>query len=161
MSTKKKYWHTIIGYNFRMTDLQAAVGLAQLENFKNIINKKIKIANIYKNELKQIQENILFVEDDRREINSYWLVNFVLKKVNKSFFIKDLEKKGIEIRSFFYSLDKMPPYKNFKKNLIKNSYYFENNGLCLPSYLSLTNKDIKFISSEIIKTIKKFNEKVL
>ena len=83
MSTKKKYWHTIIGYNFRMTDLQAAVGLAQLENFKNIINKKIKIANIYKNELKQIQENILFVEDDRREINSYWLVNFVLKKVKK------------------------------------------------------------------------------
>ena len=53
MSEKKRYWHDIIGYNYRMTNIQAAIGLAQLENYKNIIKKKIDLSKIYNKILKK------------------------------------------------------------------------------------------------------------
>ncbi len=153
MSERKRYWHDIVGYNFRMTDLQAAVGLAQLERLDKIINKKIKIANLYKFYLKDLKENIIFIEDRKKEKNSYWLVTFIIKNLNKNKLLKSLKKYNIELRPFFFCLHRMKPYKQYMKHQVKNSLYFEKNGLCLPSYYDLEKKDIKVISDYIKKIV--------
>ena len=117
MDTKRKYWHNFIGYNFRMTNMQAAIGLGQLERFDKIIEKKINISKFYKKKLKPIENKIFYQKENFNIKNSYWLItigikNGSLKKTKK---IMDfLSKNGIETRPMFYPSNIMPPYKNFK-----------------------------------------------
>ena len=153
MSSKKKYWHDIVGKNYRMTDLQAAVGLAQLENFKKILEKKIQISKLYKLGLTSIKDKIDFVNENSYEVNTFWLFNVVIKNNKKKYLIKSLLKKNIEARPFFYCLSSMPPYKKYALKNYNNSKFFEKNGLCLPSYIDLKSSDIKFICKQICKIL--------
>ena len=153
MSFKKKYWHEIVGKNYRMTDLQAAVGLAQLEKFNYIIRKKIEISKLYKSYLKSLKNKIKFVNDNENELNTFWLFNIIIKNRKKNYLIQHLKKKDIEARPFFYCLSNMPPYKKYAIKEYKNSKFFEKNGVCLPSYIDLNSKDIKFICNTITKLL--------
>ena len=114
MSKKKRYYHEEIGYNYRMTNMQAAIGLAQLEQFKKIIKEKINIFNTYKKFLKH-NNSIKFQVNENRSLNSYWLVGIKFKK--NTIDIEKLEKKllnGIETRNFFTLL----AYKKFIQNFL-------------------------------------------
>ena len=161
MDTKRKYWHNFIGYNFRMTNMQAAIGLGQLERFDKIIEKKINISKFYKKKLKPIENKIFYQKENFNIKNSYWLItigikNGSLKKTKK---IMDfLSKNGIETRPMFYPSNIMPPYENFKfvknKN-ISNSELISRSSICLPSSIDLTKKRIEFICKKIIQVTKK------
>ena len=160
MDKKRKYWHNLIGYNFRMTNMQAAIGLGQLERFDKIIEKKINIASYYKKNLKSIKEKIFFQKENSDIKNSYWLItmginNGSLKKTKK---IMDyLYKNGIETRPMFYPSNIMPPYNKFKfvkSKKISNSEIISRSSICLPSSTDLTKKRIKFICKKIIEITK-------
>ena len=153
MSTKKKYYHEDIGFNYRMTNMQAAIGLAQLEKYKKIIKKKVNIAKQYKKNLMN-EDNIRFQEDEKNSLNSYWAIALLIKK---EFSFKSLEVKfnnaGIEIRNFFYPLNKQKIYKKFakKKNYVTDNFY--KKGILLPTYPSLNNSNIKYICDNLKKFI--------
>lgn len=153
MSTKKKYYHEEIGFNYRMTNMQAAIGLAQLERYKKIVRKKINIAKQYKKNLSN-NKILKFQDDEKKSLNSYWAIAVLLKK---NFNFNSVEEKfnnaGIEIRNFFYPLNKQKIYKKFAK---KNKYItdeFYKNGILLPTYPSLNNSDIKYICENLKKFI--------
>ena len=87
MDQNKKYWHNVIGFNYRMTNLQAAVGLAQLENIDKIICKKKQIAKKYEQEIKKLPNNIkkIIYMPAKKKIflNTFWLYNIRIKSLTE------------------------------------------------------------------------------
>ena len=154
MDSKKKFYHTDIGYNFRLTNLQAALGLAQIENIDRLINKKIEHARIYNAHLKNLEVLQLPVEKSWAK-NVYWLYSVLLKKTYlRDKMMEYLLGKGIETRPFFTPMHKLPMYK--QKGKFPNSNYLANNGLSFPSGTGLTKKEIEYVCSEVKKFVKKY-----
>lgn len=162
MSEKKKYWHDEIGFNFRFTNLQAAVGCAQLEKVNVFIKKKLEIQKRYKSKLKNLRY-INFPKIRKNIINSHWLCYFKInndissKEKVRDNLVRYLNNNGIEARNGFYSSHLMKIYKNFKSKKI--NYYNSNNIsstiVTLPSSASLKNKEIDYIC-KIINNFKFF-----
>jgi len=155
MSKEKRYWHTEIGYNYRLTNIQAALGLAQLERINEIINKKRRIFEWYKEGLSDL-EGIKLNPEKEWARNVYWIVclvneNFDEKKRDK--FMKELKNKGIDTRPFFYPCSMMPMYR---KDEFMNpvSYEIYKKGINLPSGYNLKEEDVKWICQKVRITLK-------
>ncbi len=151
MTKNKKYWHEIVGYNYRMTNMQAAVGLAQLENYKSIIKKKKEIANTY-NQLLRDNNFIEPLPVLKNNVNSYWFYVIQIKNTKKykiSYFINYLRQQGIEARRSFYPIHFMKTYKKYSTNDIKVSINKSNSCVLLPCWPNMTNNKVNFISKKI------------
>jgi len=143
MNKSRKYWHDIVGYNYRMTNLQAALGLAQLEQIEEKIAAKRKIAQKYSSLLK---DSFVTPSEEKGTRNVYWL--YWIQANNPDLLAENLEKKGIESRRFFYPLSSMPP---FKAHVLKNADNAFRKGLCLPSYPGLSDSEIEEICSVLLQ----------
>lgn len=149
-SKKRKFYHDVLGFNYRMTNLQAAFGLAQLEGIKKLLRKKQEIAKHYYDNLAKI-EGISFQEIPKKAKSSYWFVSILLGKnfPNAAKVASILEKSGIETRPFFTPLTKLPFYKT--KERFPVSEYLALRGICLPSGVTLKDSQIDFICKELKK----------
>ena len=142
------YSHTVIGYNYRMTNICAAIGLAQLENIDSTINRKIEIAQNYYDQLKDLKE-IKFQSISEHFFSTYWLVSITCQNnEQRNNLIKFLETNGIETRPFFIPMTKLEIYSEHTSNT-PVADELSKCGLNLPSYPELTNKDIEYITSII------------
>ena len=157
MSKEKRYWHTEIGFNYRMTNIQAALGLAQLERIEEIIQKKRQIFTWYKEGLKNL-EGIRLNPEKEWARNVFWMVCFVSEvfdEIKRDEFMKKLRGQGIDTRPFFYPCSFMPMYK--KARLINPvSYEISTKELNLPSGYNLKEEEVEFICrniQNILKTI--------
>jgi perosamine synthetase len=149
MTKEKRYWHEVIGYNYRMTGLQAALGLAQLKKIDKFIERKREIAKLYQ----ELLENVVTVQRDPPKGKSiFWLFSILTERRDQ---LADyLANNEIETRKFFYPVHVMPPYKDLARYDYNTSEKLHNLGLNLPSGPSLTEKEIKFISKKIIEFLK-------
>ena len=146
--SKNFYNHEIIGYNYRMTNICAAIGLAQLKKIDLFIKRKKKIFQLYK---KILKNQVTFQEQINDTISTYWLVTILVKnKITRIKLQKYLNDNNIETRPIFTPMHKLNMYKNPKKNFV-NSTYICDLGISLPSYPDLKEKEIKFICSKIKK----------
>ena len=136
--------HPVIGYNFKYTNLQAAVGLSQLKKLRQRLHKFKKRDLLYRKYLSE-NENIIFPKINKDEILQW----FDIRVKSKKKLIHFLKKKNIDVRSFWYPINSQKPYKTNEKFL--NSRLVSSTGLWLPSYFDIT-KD------EIIKVCKYINE---
>ena len=150
---KERYLHIYPGHNFRLTNLQAAVGCAQLKRFNIIKKERKRIYNSYEKLFKNFKG--LKIQKFKSNINPVvWTFALV---INERFFpkrdslIKILYKNGIETRNGFYSPCRMNLYKKFKTSHLKNSNYLSKKIICLPFYTSLKNSQIKIIYNAIKK----------
>jgi len=153
MLPQKRYWHEYLGFNYRVTNLQAAIGLAQLERANEIIEKKIRIGRMYLEELKDIP-GVSLIKENPKSINTYWLFSLVLEKEkgwNKTLLQQKLQDNGIETRNLFYPLHIMPPYKKYidENDNFAVSEYLSANGVSLPSSILITENNVKEISKII------------
>lgn len=148
MDPKKRYWHPIIGYNYRMTNLQAAVGLAQLEKIEWHLLERKRVASLYKKYLKDVEQYVEFHNqmDDYEHV--YWMFSIILKdktKISRDELMQYLEKKGIETRPLFYPIHSMPPYYE-EKGYYPIAEKLSSRGINLPTHAMLTENDIKYIT---------------
>ena len=153
----KRFYHNDIGWNYRMTNIQSALGLSQLKNIKNIIKKKIEIGKKYYNNLRNIK-NIFIQKPVHNKIqNVYWVVGVLIKKKIDIKNLRDkLLKKGVQTRPFFFPMHKQPilkKYLKFNRGNFGNSEIISKNGFYLPSGLNLKNEDINQISNIFKKII--------
>lgn len=158
MNPSKRYWHDFVGYNYRITNLQAAVGLAQMERIDDILNRKQFIAEYYQNELSSI-EGVNFQVTQSEGSNSYWLVSLTIDRSNRSAseLMDFLRKNNVDSRPFFYPLSEMPVYQNYCiQNELIVSKMLSKNGISLPSHIGLKDKHLEFICSKLKEY---FNEK--
>lgn len=140
MSKTKRYWHDVIGYNYRMTNLQAAIGLAQLERIGDIHTNRRKYENNYKSLLPK--DKFTFQNDIENHRRITWLVSVLLDdEVNREEYIQNLKEKGIDARPFFYPLSDMDIYKDYCKSETPVTHKLSKIGLNLPTYESLKSMD--------------------
>ena len=151
MNPTKRYWHNYIGFNYRLTNMQAALGVAQLERFDSILEKKLEIAKLYKKNL-QGEGNIFMLPNEYSNVvHSNWLFTIILNnKIKRDLLIDELNNLGIETRPVFYSLNIMPPYINLKTSeSLLHSLEISTNGLSLPTSLSLQKEDIEYVCNSL------------
>ena len=156
---KDRFNHSDIGWNYRITNIQAAMGLSQLKNINNVIKKKIYIGKLYFKLLSKNKNIFIKKPVQGKSINIYWVVGILILKneiLAKQLSIK-LGKAGIQTRPFFFPMNKQKILKKFlkvKNEKFKNSEYISKYGLYLPSFYDLKKKDIYFICNQVNKFIK-------
>lgn len=153
MSKDRKYYHPEIGYNYRMTNIQAALGLAQLERIEEIISKKRQIFEWYKKYLGDIDGIRLNPEEEWAK-NVYWMVCMVLDKdfgITRDELMVKLREKGIDTRPFFYPMSGLPMYGGSPINPVAK--YLSERGINLPSSAKLTEEEVRWIAKSIKEII--------
>lgn len=148
----REYWHDVIGYNYRMTNICAAIGLAQLEQIDKILKEKERIANCYRENLKDT--SIIFHNPiDNKICHSYWMCSILAQNANQRDLIRDFLKiNEIETRPLFYPVHTMPMYAtNYQSHPIAEKLGWR--GINLPSYPELQNEQVKFICDKIKDSI--------
>lgn len=135
MSKEKRYWQEEVGFNFRMTNLQAAIGCAQLERIVEIIARRKELENQYKELLGA--KNFTFMKTRPNTERVVWLVS-VLYHDNRDKLLADMRDSGIDGRPFFYPLSDMPVYSAYARKCLV-SKKLSQTGLNFP-----TIKDINF-----------------
>lgn len=146
---RKGYYHPEIGFNYRMTNIEAALGLAQMEKLGNFLAKKRTFNKIYRQELKDI-ENIRFQEEHQNATSSWWLTSVIIEKdIEIPDLQKRLKEKGIPTRRIFMPVTEFPPYQKYKSADSKNSHYIYERGLCLPSSTLNSEDDIYYVCNTL------------
>jgi perosamine synthetase len=136
MSKEKRYWHDVVGFNYRMTNLQAAIGVAQLERIEDIHKNRREYENCYRKLFSK--KNYTFQNDIDNRHRITWLVSFLIDKdVDRDEYIRKLKEKGIDVRPFFYCLSDMQIYKEYCRSSTLVAKKVASLGLNLPTYESL------------------------
>lgn len=146
-SDERHFWHRHIGYNYRMTNLQAAIGLAQTEKFKIFVEIKIRNARYYNSLLKDIK-GITFPPRVKGLKNVYWMYAILVEDdfgMNRDNLRAHLAQKGIETRTFFIPMHLQPIYAKNQKERFPVAEGLCRKGLYLPSAVTLTREDIRYI----------------
>lgn len=151
----RPYFHRALGYNYRMTNIVAAIGCAQLKRIKKFLHKKELINKWYKKYLNPaIEKNIIkFQKPTSSGSPSYWMNAVTINGVKIDILSEKLKNNNIETRGFFVPMNKIPYFKDRKKYI--NSEKIYKRGIILPSGVDLSEKDIKIISKRILNIIKK------
>ena len=161
--SNKTYWKykiNSLGYNFRLSDINCAIGVSQLKKLNKFIKRRKEIALKYD----KFFSNYSFCKTPyifRNRVNSYHLypllIDFKKIRKNKEKFIKDLLKKKIKLQVHYIPVNSQPYFKKkygFKKKKFENSIYFFNREVSLPIFYELKNKQLNYILSNF-KTILK------
>ncbi len=147
MKQSKRYWHNEVGYNYRMTSLQAAIGVAQMERVDEILKKKVHISETYDSLLKNVP-NIRVMKNPEYGKYVCWLYTVFVPNVHmRNAMMVYMDKKGIETRKTFYPLSDMPPYKTLEKFPI--SKQMARTGISFPSSPLLSEEDIEYVANAI------------
>jgi perosamine synthetase len=138
MSKERKYWHPLVGFNYRLTNVQAAIGLGQMTKLEAILEKKRQIARYYHQKFEEVAGVVQPPEASWAK-NVFWLYSIFLKpEVNKSRdeLISSLALAGVESRPLFYPIHTMPPYLGSGSFPIAEK--ISARGISLPSGAGLT-----------------------
>lgn len=151
VTENKGFYHPEIGYNYRMPNLLAAMGCAQLENIDEYIVIKRENTKYY-NELLGGIEGITLPIEHEWATNVHWLYSIVVEDsfgISRDELIRKLWDSGIEARPFFMPVHDMEPYKNCRYNDMQNTTELAKKGLNLPSSVSLKREEIEYICKSI------------
>jgi len=152
MAPDKRYYFPILGYNYRLTNMQASIGVAQMEKIDYYVKKKREIAKAYNETLGNINGITLPPEKDWA-YNTYWMYSILIEEnfgVERDVLRKLLYEKGIETRPFFYPVHTMPMYKEYyRKDEFPIANELSKKGINLPSYTKLGSKEISRIAKAL------------
>lgn len=149
--------HDLLGYNYGMPNINAAIGCAQIEKINEILEKKKKI-NLYYNNFFSKIKNIKLIKTKKEQKQNYWLNVIEIKKINYFNFkqkINSLISLGIDVRPVWYPCHKQAHLKKYETYDIKLAENVYKNNLCLPSSYFLKEKDLSNICKKILNVFKK------
>ena len=158
-----RYVHDEISDNYRFTNLQAAVGLAQLERLKEFVERKRAMGKYYTERLSGIKGLILPIEKTDYADNIYWVYGLVLDRdiqADNKTVQKLLQEQGIGSRSFFWCMHEQPVYRNqemFAGEAYSNAEYLARKGFYIPSGLALTEEQMEGVVAGVRKVMEALN----
>lgn len=155
MSKEKRYWHTEPGFNFRLTNLQAALGCAQMERIEELMQKRQQIYEWYQENLNQ-QTGIRLNRTNDWASNCYWLICVELEgfdEKTRDEFMKTLKEKGVDSRPYFYPMSAMPYFETAETPITHQVY---QKGLSLPTYFDLQKEDVVHICTVFKQCLEDF-----
>lgn len=147
LAKDREYYHDTVGYNYRMTNICAAIGCAQLERAMELIDKKTLIAKWYEENFKDLPVTFHSQVGDVK--HSFWMVSILLKdSVEREKIREHLKQNGIETRPTFHPVHLMPMYYH-EGFTLPVAEELGSRGINLPSYPDLNNTDVEFICNKI------------
>lgn len=151
------YIHNEIGYNYRMTNLQAALGLAQLEQLEDFIRIKIDNYNLYKHEIDEI-EGLSLVKFNHNTRSNHWFYSILIDKykygMDRDKLLYKLKENGIQTRPIWGLIHEQKPYKSNEAYMIEKANYYIDRVLNIPCSTNLTKDEVRYICN-ILKELKK------
>lgn len=147
LAKHREYWHDTIGYNYRMTNICAAIGLAQMESIEVTLKKKKELAKMYFEGLKDLPLSLHNERDGYS--HSYWMNSILVNDISLRDKLREhLSSKGIETRPLFYPVHTMPMYsERYEKHEVAE--YLGWRGINLPSWPGLTIEEVNYIIDSI------------
>ncbi len=146
VSPTREYWHDEIGFNFRMTNICAAIGVAQLEHADSIIEAKRRLASWYREDLEG--QPVTFQKELPETVHTYWMVSILAEsKRMRDCIRKALKESGVETRPLFPPVHTMPVFKRNETFPVAEN--ISERGLNLPSYPALTRDQVRYITAKI------------
>jgi perosamine synthetase len=155
-SKDRRFLHTDLGFNYRMTNIQAAIGLAQFERMDELVEMRRRNAHLYNAYLKDVDGVTLPVEKEWVK-NVYWMYSILIEAefgLSMANLATELEKKGIETRTFFIPINEQPVFQ--RMGLFKGEKYpvaeeLARKGMYLPSSSGLKAEEIKKVVQGIVE----------
>lgn len=155
-----RYVHDEISDNYRFTNLQAAIGLAQLERLDEFVERKRNMGRYYTEKLKDIDGLKFPMEKTDYAENIYWVYGLVLDRsinADNKTVQKLLSEEGIGSRTFFWCMHEQPVYRNmglFEEENYLNAEYLARKGFYIPSGLALTREQMDIVIDKVVKVMK-------
>ncbi len=149
MSKEKRYWHSKVGFNMRMTNIQAAIGLAQLEQIDKFIDRKRKNSELYNSLLKGV-DGITLPPEMPWAKSTYWMYSVLVQDAygrSRDQLMSKLKENKIDSRPFFYPMHQLPMYKSERSFPVADE--LSARGISLPSSPSLTKDDVERVCKAI------------
>jgi perosamine synthetase len=150
----KQFWADVVGYKYKMSNLQAAIGCAQMERIEELISRKKEIFRFYKEAFSSSIYPISMNLEKKGNINGYWMPTIVFPSETRISSIDiqtAFESANIDARIFFWPLTSLPTFKTEKKNSL--SYSISSRAINLPSFHSISKKDLL----RVTEVVKNFN----
>jgi len=150
----KQFWPDMIGFKYKMSNIQAAIGCAQMERIEELISRKREILNYYKKNLEHIP-GIKMNPEPNGEVNGSWMPNIVFSKemgVSREKILENFIKENIDARVFFWPLSSLPMFDNQQDNLI--AWDLPNRSINLPSYNDMNIDQLDRVIN-IVKSMEK------
>jgi perosamine synthetase len=154
----KHFWHEALGFGYRMTSLQAAVGLAQLERIDDMIARRVDHARLYNELLGKLSEDKIVLPPEKKWArNVYWMYSILVSDQSKrDGLISWLSERGIETRTFFYPIHRQPYYApRYDGESYEVADDISKRGINLPSGSGLTDEDISYVSDCVLDFFKR------
>ncbi len=152
MDPDKRYWHTVLGYNYRLTNLQAALGVAQMERIEEILLRKRKNAEVYREVLGAVP-GITVAGEQEWARNVFWLYSILIEPeeygMSRDVLMECLRERGIETRPVFLPVHSQPVYAQDKQFPVAE--YIAEHGLSLPSSSRLHKEEVKNLAGHLVE----------
>jgi len=148
MDLKRRYWFPVIGYNYRMTNIQAAIGLAQMESIEQALSFRRELAGWYNAELADLADHLILPEPVDSTTHVYWMYNVFIASggaARRDALMKWMDEEGIETRPVFYPMHVLPPYAEERSYPVADTW--SQRGINLPTHQGLTRADVRRIAS--------------
>jgi perosamine synthetase len=145
MDPQRRYWFSVIGYNYRMTNIAAAIGLAQLERVDLHLAKRKLIAEGYNRRLTNYSDRILLPTTETWADHAYWMYTIILREnlmIDRDQVMRDLDEAGIETRPVFWPMHVLPPYRDMTVEPFPRAEFCSSRGISLPTHGQLTENDM-------------------
>ena len=148
----RRYWFPVIGYNYRMTNIAAAIGLAQLERIERHLETRRTIAAGYNRRLGHLSEQITLPESERWANHVYWMYTILLRnggQRDRDNVMDRLGERGIETRPVFYPMHTLPPYRAAAGGPYPRADLCSSRGINLPTHGRLTEQDLDRVAEAL------------
>lgn len=154
----RRYWHVMRAYNYRMTNMQAAVGLAQLEDVEWHMKERRRVADTYNRLFHEKLDGYVTVQKvEKPENHVYWMNSIILTdkvKIDRDTVMAEMEERNIEMRPLFYPMHIMPPYRDTSLSC-PVAEKLSSRGINLPSHALLDEEAIGYIVDSLQEIISK------
>jgi perosamine synthetase len=160
MDPNRRYWFPIVGYNYRMTNMAAALGCAQLERIDELISGRIRIAASYDKHLKPVANELKIQLSSQAPFakSVYWLYCIRVEKQLRDSLMAYLDSLGIETRPFFPPMHQLPMYEDIsfvQGRSLHGAEDLGSTGINLPTWNELTDEQIGIVCDQIISYLRK------
>jgi perosamine synthetase len=156
MDPKRRYWHPVVGYNYRMTNVQAAIGLAQMERVDWHLEQRRELVSWYRHELGNAP-GFVWQQEKPWARHVWWMRTVVLGdeiEADRDAVIGRLLQRGVESRRVVYPMHQLPPYQH----AARSSHFpvadrLSGRGINLPTWVGLTREDVRFVCRSLLECV--------
>jgi perosamine synthetase len=151
MDPDRRYWFPQVGYNYRMTNIEAAIGLAQMEKVEAHLQARQQVSRLYNLYLRPYEEYIQLPIQEPWAQHAFWMYVIVLKPsvaLCRDVVMEKLAAEGIETRPVYYPLHTLPPYNAGTRSL-PVAEALARRGINLPTHALLTEEDIVYVARQL------------